>query len=75
MKGVGDEGERVDGITYATVSAVIRMLLGQQQYSPTTSSSRKNAVSIASRINILLDLESPMTVRRAEAIGWRGSEG
>ena len=59
MKCIGDESERVDGITYHIISR-LREADGDEIVLPTTSSNKKNAESTTSRIIILFDFERPI---------------
>lgn len=66
MKRIGNEGKRVDGITWEISSQqeLYRGLKSQRlqmhRQIPVISSSKKNAESITSRMMILLVLERPM---------------
>ena len=70
MEGIGDKSKGMDRITcFLSVSLDLRILSNSND-EPAMSSNRKKAVSITSRIMILLVLESAMAIvlRRAR---WR----
>lgn len=62
MKGVGDEGERMDGIAWRILER--RHGISEASNLPTISSKKKKAESISNRIIIRVDLESAMTAGR-----------
>jgi hypothetical protein len=72
MKGICHESKRVYCITFEAVLARCHTE-EEERFLPTTSSSRKNAESMARRIIILLDLEIPIFLAAA-VVGARGAQ-
>lgn len=73
MEGIGNQGERMHRVPYRPIRQSLPGHARAFSCLPTTSSSKKNAESIASRIKILLDLERPMAAvigMRTRYLGW-----
>lgn len=62
MEGIGDKGKGMDRITCFLSVSLDTRLLSNGNDEPAMSSNRKKAVSITSRIMILLVLESAMAI-------------
>lgn len=75
MKGIGNESKRMDGIACdPRVSQEAASQRLELSLLPTISSSKKKAVSMSSRMMILLDLESPIAAALRRARGAKPAQ-